>query len=592
MLILSVVVTYLPVSRAGFVYDDSIILTGNACIIGPLGLKEIWTTNAADICPFVLSTFWLEHGLWGLNPLPYHLVNIFLHGFSAVVLWRALSHLRVPGAWIGAALWAIHPVNVESVAWITEMKNTESGLFFLISVLFFVRWLRAKDLGGQGGNGWNYVLTLLFASLAIASKSSTVILPVVLCLCAWWIEGRWVWRNLARTAPIFLMALAASALSIWTQGQQLARVIDPRWARSWPERLVAAGDAVWFYLGKLLFPQPLIFIYPRWQIDARQWESYLPLLAAILILVLFWLKRERWSRAWFFAFGYFLIALLPALGLIDNFVFEYSLVFDHFQYLASIGPLALAGAGLARFSDFPVPKNVAGPIALCSALLLILGAISWQRTLIYRDSEALWTDTLAKNPSCWMGEVNLGSVLRVQGQGDQAIGHFQRALEVNPNCAVAQNDLGGALLEKGQTDAAIGHFQRALIIDPNFAQAHSDLGVALLQKGQLDAAIAQFHQAVEIYPDFAQAYYNLGITLFQEGRLDEAVDQFQKALQISPNSFETRYRIGTVLVRKGQLDEGIALFQEVLRLNPDFSPAQDALAQTQSLVQERNGRGK
>jgi len=592
ILILSVILTYTPVSQAGFVYDDSIILTGNPCIVGPLGLKEIWTTNAADICPFVLSTFWIEHALWGLNPLPYHLVNILLHGLSAVFLWWALRHLRVPGAWIGAALWAIHPVNVESVAWITEMKNTESGLFFLLTVPFFVRWLRAKDLGAPTGNGWNYLLTLLFAGLAIASKSSTVILPVVLCLCAWWIEGRWYWRNLARTAPIFLMAIAASLLSIWTQGLHLASDADPQWVRTWPERLVAAGDAVWFYLGKLLFPHPLIFIYPRWQIDASQWYSYLPLLAVILILVLFWLKRERWSRAWFFAFSYFLVALLPALGLIDNFVFEYSLVFDHFQYLASIGPLALVGAGLARFSDFPFPKNLAVQFALCSALLLILGAASWQRTLVYKNAEALWTDTLAKNPSCWMGEVNLGSVLAEEGQADEAIGHFQRALKINSNCVVAQNNLGDALFDKGQADEAIGHFQKALEIDPNFAQAHSNLGFALLQKGKLDEAIAQFHKAVGIDPNFAQAYSNLGNTLFQKGQLDEAVDQFQKALEITPNSFETHYNIGTALVRKGRLDEGITHFQEVLRLQPDFRPAQDALAQAQLLVRERNGRGK
>jgi protein O-mannosyl-transferase len=489
VLMLSVIVTYLPISQAGFVYDDSIILTGNPCIVGPLGLKEIWTTNAADICPLVLSTFWLEHGLWGLNPTPYHLVNILLHGFSAVVLWRVLRQMQIPGAWIGAALWAVHPVNVESVAWITEMKNTESGLFFLLSVYFFTRLLRATELGGRAGCRRSYLLALLFAGLAIASKSSAVILPIALCLCAWWIEGRWYWRNLVRTVPVFLMAAAAGALSIWTQALHFANVTDPRWVRTWPERLVTAGDAVWFYLGKVLFPHSLVLIYPRWQIDGRHWVSYLPLLGAILFLLLFWLKRQQWSRAWFFAFGYFLLALLPALGLIDNFVFEYSLVFDHFQYLASMGPLALAGAGLARLSDFPVSKNAAGQIALCSVLLLILGAASWQRTLVYKDEKALWTDTLAQNPGCWLGEVNLGSILRDEGQPDEAIRHFQKALEINPNCVVAENDLGVALSEKGQPARAIEHFQRAIKIDPNFAPARNNLGIVLLQKGQLGEAV-------------------------------------------------------------------------------------------------------
>src|SRR5271157_3179020 len=217
MLILFVILAYAPIWHAGFVWDDDAMLAANPCIVGPLGLKEIWTTNAADICPLVLTAFWVEHALWGLAPLPYHLVNIVLHGACAVLLWRVLRSLRVQGAWLGAALWALHPVEVESVAWITEMKNTESGLFFLLSVLFFVRWLRAKEVAGRTGGGWNYALTLLFAVLGMASKSSTVILPVVLCLCAWWMQGRWHWRNVAKVVPIFLIAIAPSAVTIWTQ---------------------------------------------------------------------------------------------------------------------------------------------------------------------------------------------------------------------------------------------------------------------------------------------------------------------------------------------------------------------------------------
>src|SRR5271166_4307635 len=230
ILILSVILTYTPVWKAGFIYDDGLLLTANPCVVGPLGLKEIWTTSAADNSPLLFTTFWLEHALWGLEPLPYHLVTVLLHGACAILLWRVLRSLRVQGAWLGAALWALHPVEVESVAWISEMKNTESGLFFLLSIFFFVSWLRVKERDGSTGGGWNYALSLLFAALAMASKSSTVILPVVLCLCARWMEGRWRWRNLARVVPIVLMSIAASALSIWTQGLALAQAVtDPQW---------------------------------------------------------------------------------------------------------------------------------------------------------------------------------------------------------------------------------------------------------------------------------------------------------------------------------------------------------------------------
>jgi tetratricopeptide (TPR) repeat protein len=623
ILILFVIVAYTPVWRAGFVWDDATHLTVNPCIVGPLGLKEIWTTSAADICPLTFTTFWVEHALWGLGPLPYHLVNVLLHAACAVLLWEVLRSLRVQGAWLGAALWALHPVVVESVAWITEMKNTESGLFFLLSILFFVRWLRAKGLDRRTGGRWNYALTLFFAALAMASKSSTVILPVVLCLCAWWIEGRWHWRNVVRVVPIFLMSIAASALSIWTQGLQLATVTDPQWVRTWPQRLAIAGDAVWFYLGKLLWPHPLMTIYPRWQIDATQWASYLPLLAVIVILSIFWLKRELWSRVCFFAFAYFIAALLPVLGLIDNPIFCYSLVFDHFQYLASMGALALAGAGLARLSDFILPKKPWLQPTLCAGLLLILGTATWQRTWAYESEEALWSDALTNNPNCWAGHNNLGLVFFGRGQADEAVQQFQKALEINPNCAEVHSNLGVALGKKGQLDEAVAQFQKALEIDPKYARARCNFGNTLLQKGQLDEAVAQFQKALEINPNYVQAHSNLGYALSQKGQVDDAVDQFQKAAEIDPNSFVTHYNFGVALAKKRQLDEAVAQYQraleinpkslethynlglalvqkrqpdkaitqflEVLRLKPDFGPARDNLAKAQALVRQRDG---
>jgi tetratricopeptide (TPR) repeat protein len=608
MLVLFLILAYTPVWKTGFVWDDEIMLTANPCIVGPFGLKEIWTTSAADICPLTLTTFWVEHALWGLNPLPYHLVNVLLHSLSAVLLWRVLRSLRVQGAWLGAALWALHPVTVESVAWITEMKNTESGLFFLLSIFFFVRWItRISHVPVRNAS---YALSLLFAALAMAAKSSTVILPVVFWLCAWWIEGRWHWRNVARTVPLFLMAIAASAVSIWTQGLQLAKVSDPRWVRSWPERLAAAGDAVWFYLGKLLWPHPLSANYPRWQIDAGRWVSYLPLLAVFVILSIFWLRRRSGSagsRASCFAFAYFIVALLPALGLIDTYIFEYSFVFDHFQYLASIGPLALAGAGLVLLSNSIVPKRQWLQASVCAGLLLTLGIASWQRTWVYGSAEALWTDTLARNPDSWMAHNNLGLTLFGKGQVDGAVAQYQRTLEINPNFVLAHNNLGVALLQKARLDDAVAHYQKALEINSNYPQVHDNLGNVLFQKGQLDDAVAQYEMAVKINPGYAQGHYhlgnaliqkgqlddavahyqmaveinpnypeaqsNLGLALVQNGQLDEAIAQFQKAVQISPNSPEIHYNLGTALFQKGQLDGAVAQYQRALEINPNYPEA-------------------
>jgi tetratricopeptide (TPR) repeat protein len=529
VLVLGVLLMYSPVWGAGYIWDDDLVLTSNPVIVGPLGLNEIWTTRAADICPFTLTTFWVEHALWGLAPLPYHVVNVLFQAASAVVLWRVLLRLRVPGAWLGAALWAAHPVQVQSAAWIAEMKNTESGLFFLLAVLFFLRWLKAREMGPRTVGNRDYALTLLFAALAMASKSSTVVLPVVLGLCAWWLQGRWPWRSLASVAPVAAMSAIASLVSLWTQGLELARTADPQWVRTWPERLIAAGDATWFYLGKLAWPHPLIFMYPRWQIDAGQWFSYLPLLAVPAVLAVFWIKRNSWARPWFFVFAYFVVALLPALGLGDNYIFRYSLVFDHFQYLASMAPLAFAGAGLFRLANAVARENKPLRSSLCAVPALVLALLSWQQSWIYQDSETLWTDTLAKNPACWTAHYNLGNAFLRERKTDEAMAEFQKSVELNPTYVRAYNNLGIAFCELGRLDEGVAQFQKALAMDPNNLDALSDLGRALLRKGEFDEAIVQLQKALEINPNDAADEFDLGTALSKSGRADEAQAHFRRA---------------------------------------------------------------
>jgi protein O-mannosyl-transferase len=526
ILALAVILVYQPVWYAGFIWDDDAHVTANPCIVGPLGLKEIWTTSAAMICPLVLTTFWVEHALWGLAPLPYHLVNVLMHGACAILLWRVLRSLQVPGAWLGAALWALHPVQVESVAWITEMKNTQSGLFYLLTILFFVRWLRTGENPKKGD--WNYALTLLFAALAMASKSSTVILPVVLCLCAWWVEGRWQWRNLVRVAPLFLMAIAAGAVSLWTQGLHPGPGVDPQLVQTWPGRLGAAGHAVWFYLDKLIWPHPLITIYPLWKVDAGQPLSYLPLLAVIIVLFLLWRSRESWSRPWFFVFAYFLAALLPELELADSYIA------DHYQYLAGMGPLALVGVGMVRLADFVIPRRPWLQSILGAGLLLILGALSWQRAWVYESEATLWTDTLAGNPDSSVAHNNLGLALLNRGRLPEAIGQFEAALRIKPDYAYAHNGLGNALFLSGRGAEAIHHYQEALRIDPRYPEAHNGLGNALFQSGHLPEARAECEKALKLKPYYAEAHCVLGLILAQQGQIPEAIAQFETASRLNP----------------------------------------------------------
>jgi protein O-mannosyl-transferase len=567
------ILVYQPVWYAGFIWDDAAHVTANPCIVGPLGLKEIWTTQAASICPLTLTTFWVEHALWGLEPFPYHLVNILQEGTCAILLWQVLRILQMAGAWLGAALWALHPLQVESVAWISEMKNTQSCLFYLLAILFFVNCLKACDRNKAGESRRAYALTLLFSALAMASKSSTVVLPMVLFLCAWWMEGRWNWRNLMRLGPIFAISFLAGVVTLWPQMGDKAVMAGPSEDGNWPERVARAGDVIWFYLGKLTWPRPLMAVYPRWQVHAEKWTSYLPLLAAILVLFILWLNRHSWSRSYFFAFTYFLVVLFPFLGLIDQSFWRFSFVEDHLQYLAGMGPLALAGAGLTRLSNLVAATKRWVPSSLCAGLLLLLGVWSWQRNWVYENETTFWTDALAKNPDCWLGYNNLGVAFVQKGQVGKALVEYRKALETKPDYAEAYKNLGVAFFQMGQPDDAIEQYQRALEFQPNDAEIYNKMAMVFAQKGESDTAIEEYRKALEIRPNYAEAYNNLGIAFFQTGQTDEAIKQYQRALEIDPGDAEAHNNLAVVLVRVGRESEAIGHYQRAVEIKPDYAAA-------------------
>ena len=597
LLIVFVFIAYAQVFRADFIWDDESHLTRNPCVVGPLGLKEIWTTTQAVYYPLVLTTFWALHKFFGLNPLPYHLLNIFLHVASAILLWRILQILRVRGAWLGAALWALHPVMVQSVAWVTELKNTQSCVFYLLSILFFLKW---EDQGAAVSRPPErrtlvFALSLLFFLLATLSKPSVVMLPFVLALCIWWMRGRIRWRDTLALAPFALISVVASAWTIWEQRFH-ARAVGPDWTQTFPERLIIAGKAIWFYLGKLVWPHPLIFIYPRWDVDSSKVVAYLPLLAAIAGLVALWFIRAKWGRALFFAAAYYVVSLFPVLGFFSVYFFRYSFVSDHFQYLASMGPLALTGAGIAtllgRFCETPadfvshpdtVPRSgstIASPRwrlvlsgGLCGILLVSLGFLTWRQTAQYHNLFALYTATLQKNPRCWMAHYNLGIVLSEQGEADQAIDHYRQAVALRPDYAEAHYNLGRLLVEHGQLNDAIAHYERAAAINPADAEAQNNLGVTLFGIGRTDDAIAHYQKALEIRPDYAEASCNLANALIAKDDFDGAIARYKACLAAIPDQEEAQYNLASALLRKGRTDEAIVEYQKVLQMHPESADA-------------------
>jgi len=567
---------YQPAWNGGPIWDDQTHVVHNRLLDAPDGLKRIWfSLEAPQYYPLVFTSFRLERALWGLHLAGYHLVNLLLHTAGALLLWRLLRRLRVPGAWLAAAVFALHPVNVESVAWITERKNTLSLFFFLLSLLCYLRFDPEPRAGPRPrSSSLYYGLSLLAFALALLSKTAVAPLPMVLLLLAWWRRGRIEWRDVWCCVPFFLAALALLPLTVAFEHQAGAEVIrhDTFWSR-----LAGAGWGFWFYLSKAALPFDLMFVYPRWRIDPSNPLSYLPGLLVVLLFGACWRYRRAWGRAGLFALTYFLAMLLPALGFVNIYFMRYSLVSDHWQYLAIIGPIALAAAALSGALGLldrarPRVRPVVG-----GALLLTLGILSWRQSRQYTDEETLWRTTLQRNPTALVALNNLGLAVLDKGQVNDAAVYFQQALAIDPAFCDAHNSLGLLLLQEGRVKEAIAQLQEAIRLRPDFAAAHNNLGNALRQDGQADAAVNEFKQSLAVDPRFALAYYNLGNGCLDRGQIGEAIGYFQKAVTLEPESPEAHYNLGIALFRDGRTDEAIAHLQTAVALRRGFADAHNNL---------------
>lgn len=562
-------IAYSPVRDAQFLWDDDAHVTANPAMHGIAGLEQIWTSGKANYCPLTMTTFWLLHAGWGLAPGPYHLVNVMFHVGGAFLLWRVLARLRVPGAWLGALLWAVHPVQVESAAWVSELKNTQSGFFYLAAIGFFVRWLQ-HDAGPRLRR--DYWFALVLAVLAILSKTSTVMLPVVLGLLGWWLGHR-RWRDLLWLAPFFAVSLLASGWTIWEQKVN-SMASGPEWAHGLGARLMIAGKVPWFYLGKLLWPDPLIFIYPRWDVTATGLVHWIPLAGTIALGVLLWRHREGAGQPAFLGLGYFFVSLFPVLGLFDVFFFRYSFVGDHFQYLASMGPLVLAGAALDVLA-----RRLTRPVAFAGAGLLLLAPawLTWKQCHIYRTNHLLWEDTVRLNPDAWIARVNLGSELIAAGRAAEALVHYEAALRLRPQFVEVETNVGNALLMLGRASEAIPHYQAALRGKWGVEQAHDSLGLALTHAGRAAEAVQHFETSLRLRPGYPSTQFNFAQCLLQLGRVEDARKQLEAAVQGEPRSTAYRNALARALLLGGRRDEAVQQCRTVLAQNPGDFEAQCTL---------------
>jgi tetratricopeptide (TPR) repeat protein len=566
---------YRPAWNGGFLWDDDDYIIKNDLLTASDGLRRIWFSldSPSQYFPLVYTTFRIERALWGLNPSGYHWANLLLHVANALLVWRVLARLNVPGAWLAGAIFALHPVQVESVAWITERKNVLMGFFFLLTLL---AWIAFVHEGTR--RRWRfYWLALVLYALALSAKTTACTLPAALFLILWLQKKPINRERILQIVPFLILGSAMGLLAMWWeryhQGTSRAvfAFLNPI------ERVLVASRAFWFYLSKLIWPSNLTFIYPKWNIPPAHLLDYTWLLAGIIVCVAIYFLRRYFGRSVEVAAAFFVITLSPVLGFIMLFTFRYTFVADHYQYLACIGPIALVSAGIANLADMLKQYRA---LILGAALFAVasLGALTWRQAAMYGDIETLWRTTLARNPECWMAHTNLGIVLLQKGQLNDGIAHYRAALQMQPDSWDAEYNLGTALVAKGEVDEAILHCDRAVAMQPNDPDGQVSFGDALLQKKRVEEAIVHYTKAMALRPDYFLAHYGLARAFLEKGELDNAVQYCRAALFIRPDDADCHTVLAVALDQKGETAEAIHHYEKAVQISPNSISALTNLA--------------
>jgi tetratricopeptide (TPR) repeat protein len=587
LLISAVLFSYQPAWNAGFIWDDDEYVTHNPLLTAPDGLQRIWfsTDSPSQYFPLVYTNFRAQHALWGLNPAGFHWVNILLHAVNALLLWRLLARLAIPGAWFGATLFALHPLQVESVAWITELKNVQSLFFTLLVLLAWERFTADTPAQPASASGSSsapapsysllttrysllYLAALACDALALFSKTTACTIPAALVLILWLRHRPITLTRWLQIAPFVLFGLIMGLVSVWWERNQQG-TDGAEFSYGAVDRVLIAARALCFYLGKLLWPENLTFSYPLWPIDPRSpsaWTWFLPLIAVAAAILLL---RRRIGRGPETALVFFVATLLPLLGFFMLYTFRYTFVADHYVYVALIGPAALAGAGLAWLVARLRAVHSLLPPVLCAGLVLGFATLSWRQSRMYTDLRTLWETTIARNPDSFMGHNNLGALHLREGRVEQAVASFERALVLKPRHTHALANLANARLAEGKTAEALALFQQVLALAPDDAKAHADLGQALETTGSATDAESHYRRAIALDDTLAEGHFLLGRRLLTLNRAADATPHFERALALYDGYAEAHYHLGLVRLAEERPGDATNCFRRTLELTPD-----------------------
>jgi tetratricopeptide (TPR) repeat protein len=604
---------YFPVMGGTYIADDVTYVSMNPLLKSLHGLWSIWFNprSSQQYYPLVFTTFWLEYRAWGLEPAGYHIVNILLHAANALLLWGVLVRLEIPGAWLAAAIFAVHPVHVESVGLVSERKNILSGFFYLLALWSYIRFAELGSPHEPVRRRWGaYLLALLFFQLALFSKTITSTLPAAIALLIWWKRGRISRQDALALLPLLVLGLLMSFLTYWLEKNHFGGARFPLGLAPW-DRIILAGQASWFYLRELFWPHPLAALYDRWPVNHQVARAWLAPICVLLVLAALWLGRRKLGRGPLVALLFFGGTLLPALGFVDLYPMRYSWVADHYQYLASIGPIVLAAAIVTSFVSKWRDSNMAPDIA-AAFILLPLCVLTWRQTSVYKDVLTYWKDTIDKAPTAWMAYNNLGGFLSVQRGPDEAAPYVEKALQLNPESPETHLTLamirldqkhpaealellnkasryyggdspevryhrGRALMNLHRPADAIRELDETIAASPGHAPAYFLRGRILLKMGLVQEAIDNFRRNLVLDPDFVDAYCCLADALAAEKKYDEAALHYQAAIMRAPQFFQAYYNYANMLMSLGRLEDASKMAQQAVVLHPDLADAQNLM---------------